>query len=156
MIVTEIIADLKKRGITIEATEGKIRLHGREDTLGQSTVDSVKARKAELISSLTGANTQKITFPMNAGALSEFKRLSETGIRFNFPQENPDPLHARKLCLQPPTAMSTRQLVFPAAIKPFGAEKTNASSPWICTKCHPPIPGRDEIEFLQEGRQQEV
>lgn len=91
MTAQDIISDISQRGITLELVDGKIRirLHGTEDVLDQSTIRLVKTHKSEIISYLSQANTQKIRFPMNGQDLIEFKRLAEAGVQFDFPEENP-------------------------------------------------------------------
>lgn len=89
MTAQDIISDISQRGISLELIEGKIKLHGTEDALDQNITRLVKMHKPKIISYLSQANMQKIEFPMTGQDLIEFKRLAETGVRFDFPDENP-------------------------------------------------------------------
>lgn len=151
MTAQDIISNISQRGITLELVDEKIRLHGTEDVLDQTTISLVKTHKPKIISYLAKGNIQKISFPMSEQDLIEFKRLAEAGMQFDFPQENP----AIPSCAQIVSSNTDKEgTVHPTPCYCCGGQsywrkKDNPDGRWLCEVCHPPMPSRDEIEFLQ-------
>ena len=48
MTAQDIISNISQRGITLELVDEKIRLHGTEDVLDQTTISLVKTHKLEI------------------------------------------------------------------------------------------------------------
>ena len=99
----------------------------------------------------TGANIQKISFPMDGKDLVEFKRLAEVGVQFDFPEENPAiPLWSQIVSsnTDKPESLSPAPC-YCCGGQIFWRKKDNPDWRWICEVCHSPMPSRNEIEFLQ-------
>ena len=151
MTAQDIISNISQRGITLELVDEKIRLHGTEDVLDQTTISLVKTHKLEIISHLAKGNIQKISFPMSEQDLIEFKRLAESGVQFDFPEENPGIPSWSQIV---PSSTDKEGAVHPVPCyccggQSFWRKKDNAGGRWICKICHPPVLSKDEIVYLQ-------
>ena len=93
----------------------------------------------------TDTNIPKISFPMDGKDLIEFKRLSETGVQFDFPEENPViPLWSQIVSSNTDgDAQPTR--CYCCGSQTFWRKKDNQGGRWICEVCHPPVLSKDEI-----------
>ena len=80
MTAVEILNELQKRGIDIELAGEKIRLHGSEDDLDESLVESIKTHKSEIIKLLSGGPASNKSRPIWCAECEHGSyKASETG-----------------------------------------------------------------------------